>query len=100
MKYLVGIFIVMFVTVCSLEAQVPAGLKGPAAKNYKPWMDKNKKDKRSIVSIPSKKALQGPEAKNFKPWANKEDWTPAVPVSEAKPKLKGPAAKNYKPWKD
>lgn len=100
MKNLIGILAALFVIVGTLEAQVPAGLKGPAAKNYKPWMDKNKKNKVSIVSIPERKPLKGPEAKNQKPWGDKEGWAQAIPVSEAKPKLKGPAAKNYKPWKD
>lgn len=100
MKKLIGMLIVIFMAVGTAEAQIPAGLKGPAAKNYKPWMDKNKKDETSIVTVPTKEILKGPEAKNKKPWANKENWTPAIPVSEAKPKLKGPAAKNYKPWKD
>ncbi|MFT6335822.1 MAG: hypothetical protein ACJA2S_002842 [Cyclobacteriaceae bacterium] len=100
MKYLIGMLIAMFVTVGAIEAQVPKDLKGPAAKNYKPWRDKNKEASVNVVSIPSKKALKGPEAKNYKPWKDENDLTASIKVNEVKAKLNGPAAKNYKPWKD
>lgn len=100
MKYLIGMVIVMFVVVGSIGAQVPKDLKGPAAKNYKPWKDKNKGASVNVVSVSSEKTLKGPEAKNYKPWKNKSTRTSGVKIGEAKPKLKGPAAKNYKPWKD
>jgi len=98
MKYLIGMLIALFVTIGSVEAQVPKGLKGPAAKNYKPWKDKNKEASVNVVSISSKKELKGPEAKNHKPW--KDDNASTSKIIVAKNNLKGPAAKNYKPWKD
>ncbi|MDP4681074.1 MAG: hypothetical protein NWS46_12000, partial [Cyclobacteriaceae bacterium] len=97
---LIGMLIALFVTIGSVVAQVTKDLKGPAAKNYKPWKDKNKEASVNVVSILSKKELKGPEAKNYKPWKDKNNRAPGVKISEAKPKLKGPAAKNYKPWKD
>lgn len=98
MKYLIVILFVLMSTVGSLEAQVPIGLKGPVAKNYKPWM--HKKTNVSMVSFPSKKILKGPVAKNYKPLSSKKERGAAVQIGTAKPKLKAPTAKNYKPWND
>ncbi len=101
MKYLIGMTIAIFITVGSLQAQTPKGLKGPAAKNYKPWQNKSKDDSRTpAVSFPTKETLKGPEAKNHKPWNDAREMANAVQISVSKQKLKGPAAKNQKPWQD
>ncbi|UXP31652.1 hypothetical protein N6H18_14985 [Reichenbachiella agarivorans] len=82
-------------------AQGRNGLKGPAAKNYKPWKDKEKTE--TTISMKSKDAerVQGPTAKNQKAWdkKNKEEYTEVTLVSNRK-NLKGPAAKNHKVWAD
>ncbi len=98
MKYLIALILGLIISIGTVAAQRPTDLKGPAAKNYKPWRDKDKV-KTKVVTM-RKERLQGPAAKNYKPWANKAKRTPGVKIAEAKPKLKGPAAKNYKPWRD
>ena len=74
-------------------------LKGPAAKNYKPW--KNKVTSVEIYSNVSDADLKGPVAKNFKPWKRDkidDSQKKSVALKAQKTKLQGPAAKNYKPW--
>ncbi|MEQ6119731.1 hypothetical protein [Reichenbachiella sp. MALMAid0571] len=82
--------------------QTRNGLKGPAAKNYKPWKDKNKSHATLVTFDKSDKKLMGPEAKNHKPWENKEKFQSVTLVSTAndKKKLMGPEAKNHKVWQN
>ena len=78
------------------EAQFPKGLKGPAAKNYKPWLDKYKKPSVFVQSLKTNSRYKGTQAKNQKAWLRN-----ARPITVARannPRLKGPAAKNWKPW--
>ena len=97
MKYLAALFIALIVTIGAAEAQRPMNLKGPEAKNYKPWKDKDKTQASTAVFVRTEK-LQGPAAKNYKPWKDKADRPTTVRVKEAKPRLMGPAYKNRKPW--
>ena len=57
---------------CSIShAQARNGLKGPAAKNYKPWMQPTKAFTPSVAVSDYKNRLKGPSAKNSKPWKKK-----------------------------
>ena len=99
MKYAIALMVGLIVSLGSIDAQIPKGLKGPAAKNYKPWKDQDRVTA-TVVSQADKEQLQGPAAKNYKPWKDEESTGTTVEVVSSKPKLKGPAAKNHKPWKD
>jgi len=96
-KIIIPIALIMFFALSS-EAQSRNQLKGPKAKNYKPWMNKEKSQTAFVVKNVETK--QGPEAKNNKVWSdeNKNAETLAVNFGSAKTSLKGPKAKNYKPW--
>ncbi|MFT4833681.1 MAG: hypothetical protein ACI83W_000307 [Marinoscillum sp.] len=81
-------------------AQAKNDLKGPAAKNYKPWRDKTEINVPTPVIAVDKVALKGPAAKNHKPWkVDSETEYVAIEIGSPRTELKGPAAKNYKPWK-
>jgi hypothetical protein len=85
-------------TLTMANGQTRNDLKGPQAKNYKPWMNKTLP---TTIVTNDKKNLKGPEAKNFKAWKDEREFTEQVVVfGDSKPKLKGPEAKNYKPWTD
>ncbi|MFT4536894.1 MAG: hypothetical protein ACI9P5_004271 [Saprospiraceae bacterium] len=82
-------------------AQSRYGLIGPAAKNYKPW--KNKEASNKMIVTKTSKPLTGPAAKNYKPWKENSDTkqeTKQAVLNNRRPKPKGPKAKNYKPWKN
>ncbi|MEQ9289828.1 MAG: hypothetical protein RIG77_23065 [Cyclobacteriaceae bacterium] len=83
------------------QAQHRNGLKGPKAKNYKPWKDTTKSSATLVTYEEPANKLKGPEAKNYKKWQDKgvEKNTILVSTGDTK-KLKGPAAKNHKVWKD
>ncbi|MCV9386025.1 hypothetical protein [Reichenbachiella ulvae] len=94
------IIAILFLTAATFAgAQGRNNLKGPAAKNYKPWKDDVKTEQTIVMKSDNAKKLQGPAAKNNKVWAeeNKEDFTEIAVVSD-RPALKGPAAKNHKVW--
>lgn len=61
-------------------------LKGPAAKNYKPWRHKD-----STSTIPPIDRVTGPVAKNKKPKKPQQDSVPPIQ------RVLGPEAKNKKP---
>ncbi|MCV9386024.1 hypothetical protein [Reichenbachiella ulvae] len=73
-------------------------LKGPAAKNHKPWNNETKTEQ-TIVMKSEVNKLQGPAAKNSKVWSteNQEIFSEVAVISD-RPALKGPAAKNHKVW--
>lgn len=81
-------------------SQSRTDLKGPKAKNYKPWKyEANATEVQSEIA--ETVAVKGPKAKNQKVW-REEDAKNYVTVStegDQKTSLKGPKAKNYKPWK-
>lgn len=82
-------------------AQVNGGLTGPAAKNYKYWLDKDNKPQGTEVVTSDQEPLQGPAAKNHKTWKNESQEEVnhnAVASVTHRPRLLGPKAKNAKPW--
>jgi hypothetical protein len=82
----------------STIAQNRNQLKGPKAKNYKPWM--NKEQSNTPFVFKNIEAKKGPKAKNDKIWSeeNKNAPTTAVKAGSKRNNLKGPAAKNFKHW--
>ncbi|WP_215224347.1 hypothetical protein [Echinicola shivajiensis] len=73
-------------------------LKGPKAKNYKPWKEKARKG--TIVVNFDRDPITGPAYKNQRPG---ELNTNLVEISQdLKPidRPTGPKGKNYKPWKN
>ena len=79
-------------------SQTKGDLKGPAAKNFKPW--NSTMSIAMLTSVEDKEVLQGPARKNQKPQALNNQLTRVVAVGSKRNGLKGPARKNYKPWKD
>lgn len=93
-------FVFLLTLSFSLSAQIASGLKGPKAKNYKPWKDDVKKE--TIVLVDNDTSLKGPAAKNRKSWetqTSEKTYVVQIKLGSNKRFLKGPAAKNYKPWK-
>ncbi|MFD2200310.1 hypothetical protein [Shivajiella indica] len=95
MKKIALIFVAFLVTLAFTNAQESGDLKGPAAKNYKPWKHQAKSEAMMVSVSPDGK--KGPEFKNSKIW--KEDSEMMVAGSKSKVKKTGPEAKNQKPWK-
>ncbi len=80
-------------------SQSRTDMKGPNAKNYKPW-----KHEAKATPVESKTAgaveVKGPRAKNKKAWRKGTEGYADVSVDTNRTKtLKGPKAKNAKPWK-
>ena len=91
------IWIVAILVGVGLNAQSRNDLKGPAAKNYKPWKDILKS--RALLVTKSSKKLRSPSVKNFKPWKmEKNKNIIEVSFGSEKNKLRSPQAKNYKAW--
>lgn len=67
-------------------------LKGPAAKNHKPW--KNSESATTIL-VTQRNERKGPAAKNNK--VRKENMKMNPVVFESREELKGPKAKNFSP---
>lgn len=97
MKNISLILLIMFASF-SVFAQKRSDYKGPAYKNYKPWLHKS--EPTLVFSVSKQEKLTGPAYKNQKPWQNKSQntYTPIVFGSE-RSKIKGSAYKNYKPWR-
>lgn len=78
-------------------AQDRNDLKGPKAKNFKPWQSEG--EGATLHTSVKSERLTGPEAKNSKPWQTevREFNTVATPRLNRN-ELKGPRAKNLKPW--
>ena len=73
-------------------------LKGPAYKNYKPWLHKSEPVK--VYSINPEAKLTGPAYKNKKHWnRNTETKKTLITFGSERSKLTGPAYKNFKPWR-
>lgn len=99
-KYISLVVVTVFVSM-GVSAQNSKGLKGPAAKNYKPWKDKNKSSVVIVTKDPHN--LRGGAAKNYKPWMQKSKEETNVYVLKSKNpthKMRSPEAKNYKPWRN
>lgn len=76
-------------------AQAPAHLKGPAAKNYKPWKDRTAQpDNMTLVTV-EKAELTGPAAKNRPTHQRQEgQYLQVVSLGKSTPQLMGPQYKN------
>ncbi len=80
-----------------VHAQAPKHLKGPAAKNYKPWQDQQQVGKIPVVRITPER-LQGPAAKNQKAWEKSRNANYLQASTRSYyTDLKGPRYKNRKP---
>jgi hypothetical protein len=97
MKKLPLFILAFFFTIFVANAQAFKDLKGPAAKNYKPWKDNSKKTTAMVNVTPNEK--QGPEFKNARSWEQESEKVKLLsrPVSEEREF--GPKAKNRQPWK-
>lgn len=72
-------------------------LKGPKAKNYKPWKGQAKTATLEVkIDEPS---LKGPAFKNKKAWESQANKVEITTSSNTKEKVTGPKAKNRKVWK-
>ncbi|WP_339925203.1 hypothetical protein [uncultured Cyclobacterium sp.] len=88
-----------FMTVATFSyAQSNNDLKGPAAKNQKPWQNTEKANK--IYTLETSSKAQGPSAKNKKSWKSKAKNYQQVTLVSNKTRLTGPKAKNAKVWKN
>ena len=96
-----AVLLTLIFCVGALIGQSNITLKGPAAKNYKPWKDKKVQKQEVVMVMKETQPLKGPAAKNAKPWQQKKVLvtTTADIATNRRLNLKGPAAKNYKPWK-
>jgi len=93
------LFAIAFMTVATFSnAQDRLDLKGPAAKNYKPWLKKDKAEPKKVYTLTETKKLQGPLAKNKKSWKKEKATYKEVKLVSTRPRVTGPKAKNAKPW--
>ena len=99
----ITLFLCLFAMAMVVSAQSSTTMKGPKAKNSKPWI-KNKADQADAIVLVSLDApkLKGPAAKNKKAWKKKEGQVyQRVMVTNMPEDLrKGPRFKNRKPWKN
>ena len=80
-------------------AQNKQGLIGPAAKNYKPWLDDQKPAPTKVVTV-DQEPLVGPAAKNGKSWSGERALTYSqVETLSPRPMIIGPKAKSTLPLK-
>ncbi|APY10977.1 hypothetical protein BWZ22_06855 [Seonamhaeicola sp. S2-3] len=97
MKKIVFTSLAIIVSV-SVYAQKRNDFKGPAYKNYKPWLYDTKPTE--VYSVKQEEKLTGPEYKNQKVWENSSKKSyKLIAVGTERSKLKGPAYKNYRPSK-
>ena len=74
MKRTILVTLLLAICITFSFAQDKADLKGPAAKNYKPWMHK---EHAKTYVMAKRKVRQGPVAKNHKVW-NDDNTNPTV----------------------
>ena len=88
-----------FMTIATFSfAQDKNDLKGPAAKNYKPWQKSDNASPKKVYTLHTSNKLQGPSAKNSKVWKEEKQNFQQVELVSSKPRTTGPKAKNAKPW--
>ena len=93
------IFAFAFLAIASVGyAQSSNDLKGPAAKNYKPWQQKDKAPAIKVHTLETATKLQGPSAKNKKSWELETKNYKETALVSTRPKVTGPKAKNAKVW--
>jgi len=78
------------------NAQSPQEIKGPKAKNYKPW--KQEAQTSALMVNVGETPPKGPAFKNKKSWKNQADKVQVSSESKNKEQLTGPKAKNRKIW--
>lgn len=79
------------------NAQSHQDLKGPAAKNYKPWKQQARKGT-LLVTVDEEK-VKGPAYKNKKPQKGDFEVVEVNADLRKREHVTGPKAKNSKPWK-
>ncbi|WP_439482834.1 hypothetical protein [Cyclobacterium plantarum] len=79
------------------NAQSLQDLKGPAAKNYKPWKEQARKGT-LMVKVDDKK-VKGPAFKNKKRFKGDFEVFKVDAQLAKRERITGPKAKNRKPWK-
>lgn len=95
MKRTILIPILLIICITWSFAQDRSDLKGPKAKNYKPWLHK---ELPKTYVMTNKKERQGPVAKNHKVWNNENTNKEVINMKATSSKPQGPAAKNKKAW--
>lgn len=79
-------------------AQSHLNLKGPAAKNYKPWKQQARTG--ILVIKIDKKEIKGPAYKNRKQWQEEVKKSQMTSDLKSRERITGPKAKNKKPWQN
>ena len=91
---LIGMLAVAFLAFNVANAQAPQNLKGPAAKNYKPWKNQNRTA--TFVVKTAESPQKGPGNKNEKIGKSSKGKM-EIPLNQGeKDKITGPKAKNKK----
>ncbi len=90
--------VALLVSSILFAAQNPKELKGPQAKNFKPWMKET--PKMVVVKKSSLKSLKGPSFKNHKTWEVEKEQPTKAFVTKPRTRVTGPKAKNKKPWEN
>jgi hypothetical protein len=98
MKKIALICVAFLFTAAVSNAQESGELKGPAAKNYKPWNHQAKSSTMMLKVNPNEKT--GPEFKNDRIWDKDTDLTAMDKEAKSTERKTGPEAKNRKPWKN
>lgn len=73
-------------------------LKGPKAKNYKPWKEQARTATLEVVKA-DEPSVKGPAFKNKKAWKNQATKVEVTHQPDSKERVTGPKAKNRKLWK-
>ena len=93
------IFAFAFLTIATVGfSQTDNDLKGPAAKNYKPWQQEDKAPAIKVYTSETATKLQGPSAKNKKTWELETKNYQETALVTTRPRVTGPKAKNAKVW--
>jgi hypothetical protein len=92
-KTITLIMSLILLSICGV-AQNRNSLKGPEAKNYKPW--KNESSSLTLKSKNNRVVLKGPAAKNNKVWNNNAETISIKALNRRR--IFGPAAKNNKDY--
>lgn len=86
-----------FCLVFNLSFGQSENLKGPSAKNYKPWKQQEKKGTFLVKADQAEET--GPAFKNTKAWQTQSSKEAIKAKSVVREKRTGPKFKNRKPWK-
>lgn len=79
------------------NAQSHQELKGPAAKNYKPWKEQARTG--TLMVKLDATPLKGPAFKNQKKWESEANTVDVPSELVVRERITGPKAKNRIPWK-